>query len=86
MSFIDLAGEITLSDNEMEFRMLNKNGVVYSICFHSVDRFSIDGTFCANPGYRKIKRSSFDWLFALFLIAFAVRSGLGYRINTEKPV
>jgi hypothetical protein len=55
----------------------NENKAFYAIRFHSFDTFSVDGSFCTNPGHRKIERSSFDWLFALFLIFFAVRGGLG---------
>jgi hypothetical protein len=74
ISFLDLAGEITMSDNKLEFRLLNnENRAFYALRFHSIDKFSVDGTFCANPGFRKIERSSFDCVFALFLIFFAVR-------------
>jgi len=44
--FIDLTGEINLSDNEIEFRLLNENRAFYVIRFHSIDTFSVDGTFC----------------------------------------
>jgi len=75
--FIDFTGEITLSDNEFEFRLLNENRAFYAIRFHSIDTFSVNGAFCANPGFRKIERSSFDCVFALFLIVFALRGGPG---------
>ncbi len=77
--FIDFTGEITLSDNEIEFRLLNENRAFYAIRFHSIDTFSVDGTFCARPGCRKIENSSFDCVFALILIVFALWGGL------EKP-
>ncbi len=75
--FIDFTGEIALWDNEIEFRLLNENKVFYAIRVHSIDTFSVDGIFCVHPGFRKIERSSFDCVFALFLIVFALRGGLG---------
>jgi hypothetical protein len=75
--FIDLTGEINLSDNEIEFRLLNENRTFYAIRFHSIDTFSVDGTFCTNPGFRQIESSSFDCIFAMLLILFALRGGLG---------
>lgn len=84
--FIDLTGQITLSDNEIEFRLLNEHRAFYAIRFHSIDTFSVDGTFCSRPGFRKIERSSFDWLFALSLIFFAIRGSLGFQNITKKPV
>ncbi len=84
--FTDFAGKITLLDNELEFRLLHENRAFYALRFHSIDKFSVDGTFCANPGFRKIERSSFDCVFALFLIFFAVRGGLGFQNITKKPV
>jgi hypothetical protein len=74
---IDFTGEITLSDHEIEFRLLNENRAFYAIRFHSLNSFSVDGTFCASPGDRKIERSSFDRVFAILLIVFAVRGSLG---------
>lgn len=83
--FLDFTGEITLSDNKVEFRLQNETTAFYAIRFYSFDTFSVDGTFCAKPGFRKIESSSFDWLFALFLIVFAVRGGGGFRnINAQK--
>ncbi|MCA1758652.1 MAG: hypothetical protein LC658_02690 [Bacteroidales bacterium] len=84
--FTDFAGKITLSDNELEFRFLHENRTFYSIRFHSIDKFSVGGTFCAKPGFRKIESSSFDWVFALFLIVFALRGGLGFRDITAKQL
>lgn len=75
--YIDITGEINLSDNEIEFRLLNENKAFYAIRFHSIDTFSVAGAYCANPGFRKIERSSFDCVFALFLIVFALRGGPG---------
>ena len=75
--FNDFTGEIALSDNEIEFRLLNENKEFYAIRFHSIDTFSVDGTSCVHPGLRKIERSSFDCVFALFIIFFAVRGGFG---------
>jgi len=80
ISFLDLTGEITLTKDEIEISLLNnENTAFYALRFHSINTFSVNGTFCANPGFRKINQSSFDWLFALFLIFFAVRGGLGFQ-------
>lgn len=76
--FLDFTGEITLLDNKVEFRVLNETTQFYTIRFYSFDTFSVDGTFCTKPGFRKIESSSFDWLFALFLIVFALRGGGGF--------
>jgi hypothetical protein len=84
--FTDLSGEITLLDNELDFRIFHKNRAFYVLRFHSIHTLSVDGTFCANPGFRKIERSSLDWLFALFLIFFALRGGGGFQSITKKPV
>lgn len=70
---IDFTGEISFSDHEIEFRLLNNNQAFYSIRFDSFGSFSVDGAFCANPGNRKIERSSYDRVFAILLIVFAVR-------------
>jgi hypothetical protein len=76
--YIDLTGEINLSDNEIEFRLLNENRAFYALRVHSIDTFSVNGTFYTSPGFRKIENSSLDWVFALFLIVFALRGSLGH--------
>ncbi len=60
ISFLDLTGEITLTKDKVEISLLNnENSAFYAIRFHSINTFSVDGTICANPGFRKIKYSSF---------------------------
>jgi len=73
----NFAGEINFSDNGLEFILMQERQVFYCLRFHSVQTFSVDGSFCISPGNRKIERSSFDWVFALILIVFALRGGLG---------
>lgn len=75
--FLDFAGEMALSGNEIEFRLLHENRAFYAIRFYSNDTFSVDGTFYTKPGFRKIERNSFDCVFATLLIFFALRGSLG---------
>jgi len=73
----NFTAEIIFSDSGLEFILMQEKQVFYCLRFHSVHTFSVDGFFCVSPGNRKIERSSFDCVFALILIVFALRGGLG---------